>query len=131
MNRTPLRVLSDRLNLNSSYQDDEMGSSFFEKAPCWKTQNNLPWRLIKGLTFGFTFTFVVLFSCWLYNNLDTQDEPMWTKGIIGLGVISLWILTFLTIFHMITLFFYIVKKLRNKKFSDTVRRNRSSGYEEI
>ena len=131
MNRTPLRVLSDRLNLNSSYQDDEMGSSFFEKAPCWKTQNDLPWRLIKGLTFAFTFTFVVLCSCWLYNNLDTQDEPMWTKGIIGLGVITLWILTFITFFHMITLFFYIVKKLRNKKFA-VVRRPRSSGlYEEI
>ena len=131
MNLTPLRVLSDRLNPNRSYatEDDEMGSSFFEKAPCWKTQN-LPWPLIKGLTFAFTFTFVVLFSCWLYNNLDTKDEPMWTKGLVGLGVISLWILAFLIFFHMITLFCYIVKKCRtNKKIS--VLRRRLSGYEEI
>ena len=129
MNRTPLRVLSDRLTLDRSYSmEDEYGSSCFEKAPCWKSQN-LPWPLIKLLTFIKWFAFVVLFSCWLYNNLDTKDEPMWTKGLIGLGVISLWILTFLVIFHTITFVCYIVKKLRDKKFS--VVRRRSSGYEEI
>ena len=128
MNRTPLRVLSDRLTLDRSYSmEDEYGSSCFEKAPCWKSQN-LPWPLIKLLTFIKWFTFVVLFSCWLYNNLDTKDAPMWTKGLIGLGVISLWILTFLVFFHIITFVCYIVKKLRDKKFA-VVRR--SSGYEEI
>ena len=128
MNRTPLRVLSDRLTLDRSYSmEDEYGSSCFEKAPCWKSQN-LPWPLIKLLTFIKWFVFVVLFSCWLYNNLDTKDEPMWTKGLVGLGVISLRILTFLVIFHTITFVCYIGKKLRDKKFA-VVRR--SSGYEEI